>query len=505
MGTFERIRQTSPYLLAVFAVVFVGFFVISDLDPSSFMNRGVDYQSAAIAEVNGEKILYKDFAQNVNDRIEQQRQQNPDPEVEINHVQVQRDIWNEMLEDILVKQQADKAGIYVSVGELRDVLLENPPDYLRRPFTDSLGNFDKRAYQEIITNPESIMDRLPQNMTQMEKRTIVDQYRQDLISIEEMLRKQKLMQSLQMLVGSSNSIISTAFAEQEYLNNNSQATVNFIYFNPKNVSDKDIEVTDQEIQEYYNKHKSEYEQEAQRKLKFVAFKIAPNDKDSALANKNIQRISRDISSAKTFEQRDSIFTKRFREMRGELHDYKFITDMDAQKATYITPLIDKEVIGPVVLRDGTYFFRKEGTREGENMSVKASHILVLFNQNKDSALAEAKKIKSEVTTQNFAIKAAELSEDKGSARQGGDLGYFSENQMVKPFEEAAFAAPVGSIVGPVESQFGYHIIYVEDKKSEEISFSEIKISPTVSRMTRKRIAREAKRISARSRAGDEFR
>jgi peptidyl-prolyl cis-trans isomerase D len=492
MGTFERIRQTSPYLLAVFAVVFVGFFVISDLDPSSFMNRGVDYQSAAIAEVNGEKILYKDFAQNVNDRIEQQRQQNPDPEVEINHVQVQRDIWNEMLEDILVKQQADKAGIYVSVGELRDVLLENPPDYLRRPFTDSLGNFDKRAYQEIITNPESIMDRLPQNMTQMEKRTIVDQYRQDLISIEEMLRKQKLMQSLQMLVGSSNSIISTAFAEQEYLNNNSQATVNFIYFNPKNVSDKDIEVTDQEIQEYYNKHKSEYEQEAQRKLKFVAFKIAPNDKDSALANKNIQRISRDISSAKTFEQRDSIFTKRFREMRGELHDYKFITDMDAQKATYITPLIDKEVIGPVVLRDGTYFFRKEGTREGENMSVKASHILVLFNQNKDSALAEAKKIKSEVTTQNFAIKAAELSEDKGSARQGGDLGYFSENQMVKPFEEAAFAAPVGSIVGPVESQFGYHIIYVEDKKSEEISFSEIKISPTVSRMTRKRIAREAK-------------
>jgi peptidyl-prolyl cis-trans isomerase D len=211
-----------------------------------------------------------------------------------------------------------------------------------------------------------------------------------------------------------------------------------------------------------------------------------------------------LSSAKTFEQRDSIFTKRFREMRGELHDYKFITDMDAQKATYITPLQDKEVIGPVVLRDGTYFFRKEGTREGENMSVKASHILVLFNQNKDSALAEAKKIKSEVTTQNFAIKAAELSEDKGSARQGGDLGYFGENQMVKPFEEAAFAAEVGSIVGPVESQFGYHIIYVEDKKSEEISFSEIKISPTVSRMTRKRIAREAKEFQLDLEQGMDF-
>jgi len=492
MGTFERIRQTSPYLLAVFAVVFVGFFVISDLDPSSMMNRGVDYQSAAIAEVNGEKILYRDFAQNVNDRIEQQRQQNPDPDIEINNVQIQKDIWNEMLEDILVKQQADKAGIYVSVGELRDIMLENPPDYLRRPFTDSLGNFDKRSYQEIITNPEAIMDRLPQNMTQLEKNSVVEQYREDLINIEELLRKQKLMQSLQMLVGNSNSIISPAFAEQEYINNNSQSTVNFIYFNHRTVSDKDIEVTDQEIQEYYNKHKAEYDQEAQRKLKFVAFTISPNEKDSALANKNIQRISRDLGSANTFEERDSIFTKRFREMRGELHDYTFITDLDAQKATYITPLQNKEVVGPIVLRDGTYFLRKEGTREGENMSVKASHILVLFNQNKDSALAVAKKIKSEVTTNTFAIKAAELSEDKGSARQGGDLGYFTENQMVKPFEEAVFAAAVGSIIGPVESQFGYHIIYVEDKKSEEISYSEIKISPTVSRMTRKRIAREAK-------------
>ncbi len=504
MGTFERIRQTSPYLLAIFAVVFVGFFVISDLDPSSIMNQGVDYQSAAIAEVNGEKILYKDYAENVNERIEQQRQQNPDPDVEINHVQIQQDIWNEMIENAILKQQADKAGIYVSAGELRDIMLENPPDYLRRPFTDSAGNFDKRSYQEIITNPESIMNRLPETMSIQEKRSVVEQYRNDLIQIEEMLRQQRMVQSLQLLVGNTNAIISNTFAEQEYLNNNSSANVHYIYLNPRYVSDKDIEVTDQEIQEYYNKHKSEYEQEAQRKLKFVAFAIEPNEKDSSVAEKNIQRISRDLASAKTDQERDSIFSKRFREMRGDRHEYKFISDVDPQKAPYISSLEKKEVVGPVVLRDGTYFFRLEGTRQGENLSVKASHILVLANQNKDSALAEAKKIKAEVTTQNFALKAAELSEDKGSARQGGDLGYFTKDQMVKPFEEAAFAAQVGSIVGPVESQFGYHIIYVEDKKSEEISFSEIKISPSVSRMTRKRIARQAKEFQLDLQEGMHF-
>lgn len=504
MGTFERIRQTSPYLLAVFAVVFVGFFVISDLDPSSLMNRGVDYQSAEIAVVNGEKILYKDYAKRVNERIEQQRQQNPDPDFEINHVQIQKDVWNEMIEELLLKQEADKAGIFVSVGELRDVMFESPPDYLRRPFTDSAGNFDKRAYQQIISDPESILDRLPQTMSQQEKRSVVDQFRNDLIEIEKVIRQQKLMQSLQMLVGNANSMISPSYAELKYVNENSTANAQLIYFNPRAVSDNEIEVSDQEIQEYYNEHKSEYKQDPVRKMKFVSFKIVPSEKDSSKAEKNINRITRDLTAAQTMQAKDSIFTRRFRQMQGELYDYMFLTDLDPQKASYITPLEKREVIGPVELRDGTYFFRLEGKRSGENQAVKASHILINFNQNKDSALAEAKRIKSELTPENFAVMAMQLSQDKASARQGGDLGYFTEGQMVKPFEEAAFEAEEGSIVGPVESQFGYHIIYVQDKKDEEISFSEIKIAPKVSRITEKRVQRQARELQLDLQEGMNF-
>ncbi len=67
---------------------------------------------------------------------------------------------------------------------------------------------------------------------------------------------------------------------------------------------------------------------------------------------------------------------------------------------------------------------------------------------------------------NFESLATIYSKDPGSAEKGGDLGYFSRTAMVKPFADAAFSAQKGEIVGPVKSQFGLHIIKVEDKKRE---------------------------------------
>jgi len=69
--------------------------------------------------------------------------------------------------------------------------------------------------------------------------------------------------------------------------------------------------------------------------------------------------------------------------------------------------------------------------------------------------------------EDFSSLANEYTQDPSNQEKGGDLGWFGKGQMVKPFEEAAFKAKKGSIIGPIESRFGSHIINVRDKRTEK--------------------------------------
>jgi len=88
--------------------------------------------------------------------------------------------------------------------------------------------------------------------------------------------------------------------------------------------------------------------------------------------------------------------------------------------------------------------------------IHARHILVDTED-------EAKDIKQRLEKgEDFATLAKEKSKDKNA--DGGDLGFFGKGQMLKPFEDAAFALEVGKISDPVKTQFGWHIIKVEEKR-----------------------------------------
>ena len=97
---------------------------------------------------------------------------------------------------------------------------------------------------------------------------------------------------------------------------------------------------------------------------------------------------------------------------------------------------------------------------------------VLWKKDPSSAdTAQTIKLSEEIAErarsgEDFASLATMHSQDPGSQSNGGDLGWFGKGRMVKPFEEAAFSANKGTIVGPVESRFGRHIIQVRDKRSE---------------------------------------
>ncbi|MGE5267264.1 MAG: peptidylprolyl isomerase [Deltaproteobacteria bacterium] len=101
--------------------------------------------------------------------------------------------------------------------------------------------------------------------------------------------------------------------------------------------------------------------------------------------------------------------------------------------------------------------------------VQARHILV-------GSEDEAKKLIVRIEAgEDFAQLAKENSGDAGSKTQGGMLGYFGRGQMVPQFEEAAFALEVGQVSKPIQSQFGWHVIKVEDRRQKPPpSFDEVK-------------------------------
>lgn len=111
--------------------------------------------------------------------------------------------------------------------------------------------------------------------------------------------------------------------------------------------------------------------------------------------------------------------------------------------------------------------------------VKGSHIIILINEKVDEKAAEKKinEIYEEVKKGLDFTEAAKKYSEDGSAKSGGDLGYFSKGKMVKEFEDVAFGMKIGEVSKPFKSRFGYHILKLTDKKAEkQLTFEEVKES-----------------------------
>ena len=117
---------------------------------------------------------------------------------------------------------------------------------------------------------------------------------------------------------------------------------------------------------------------------------------------------------------------------------------------------------------------------GQEQEVHARHILIRAAAGDDKASKEAEdKIKAIIVRlkkgEDFAKVASEATEDPSGKANGGDLGYFSKEQMVPEFSDTAFKLDKGQISEPVKTQFGWHVIKVEDKRVKPVPpFDEVK-------------------------------
>ncbi|MCH2547756.1 MAG: peptidylprolyl isomerase [Alphaproteobacteria bacterium] len=144
------------------------------------------------------------------------------------------------------------------------------------------------------------------------------------------------------------------------------------------------------------------------------------------------------------------------------HTNEFKERMDVMKRQMMIQVYLKSMLDEIVPeKDVKKEYEVIKEKFAGKKEVKASHILV---DSEEEAKAIHKEIKDGA---DFAKLAEEKSIDKASGAKGGDLGFFTKDRMVPEFADAAFAADKGEVTEPVKSDFGWHIIKVEDKRNVE--------------------------------------
>jgi protein-export membrane protein SecD len=176
---------------------------------------------------------------------------------------------------------------------------------------------------------------------------------------------------------------------------------------------------------------------------------------------------------KTFDQIASDLGKTLESLTG-----KKKSDLDPADADTVFSAQEGEITSILESKSELHVYKivKKSTGDEE---VRASHILIAYKgatratatvtRTKDEAKAEAEKVLQEVKANpsQFAAIAKAKSDDPSAASNSGDLGYFGKGTMTKAFEDTAFAMKVGDISDVVETEFGFHIIQLVDKKAGE--------------------------------------
>ncbi|WP_406242462.1 peptidylprolyl isomerase [Tissierella carlieri] len=163
-------------------------------------------------------------------------------------------------------------------------------------------------------------------------------------------------------------------------------------------------------------------------------------------------IETELNKIKQYYESDQAFTEAMAYYGYTLDDIKKDVTMNIQIKRLLGPNI---TIGE---EDISSYFEQNKTSFDQKEEVRARHILVKTED-------QAKEIKEKISAgEDFAQLAKEHSTDEMTKESGGDLGFFGKGKMVKEFEEEAFGLGIGEISNPVKTDYGYHIIKVEEKK-----------------------------------------
>lgn len=441
MPVLNSIRKRSTLLLVAVGGALV-LFVVGDLLTS---NQSFTDDSRYVGSIDGEKVgieFYNNELQKAEENyLANSGQQGLDENMSD---MLRNQTWNQLVRDAVMKRQLDELGIDVSSEELYDMVTgKNPHPSVKQAFTNpQTGSFDPAQVINFLKG----MDQDETGATKMRW-----------LAFEAAIKKEQIETKYNNAI-KKGLYVPTRLAKEDYATKNDFATVKYIVKRYATVADSTVKVDESDLQKYYKANINDFKvAEDSRKIEYVSFDVNPSDQDiTDLQNEMIALKSEFANSSN-----DSLFVSLNSES-------KFISDYSGKGSLpeAIDSLVFKaskgEVFGPYE-EGGFLKVAKLIDTKLIPDSAKARHILIKpANNDLAGAKAKADSLLALIKKgAKFADLATNNSEDFGSATKGGDLGWFTPGTMVKPFNDACFEGKKGDLT-IVESQFGVHLIEVQD-------------------------------------------
>jgi len=337
----RQMRDNTKWIMLTTAIAFVGLMIFQwgmDITGQGGMTIG------EIGRVNGTPVMYDNFNQTYRRLFDQVQNSQEDPVTTQQIKDIEDAAWDEVVDQVLIGQELERRGILVTDDEILSAARFNPPpEFQSSPSFQTDGIFDIQKYQAYLSSPT--IDQL--FLFQLES-----YYR-------EVIPRGKLLRQV-----SSDIYLTEASLWNEFRDRNEAISVDYVAFNPaQRIPDSEVNVTTEEIRDYYNTNPEEFRFPAQATVRTVLIDKTPTASDTLAAEQQAMDLRQQLLDGEPFE----------------------------------------EVINRSDLLGGS-----------------------------------------------------------------GELGWFSRDQMIPDFSEAAFSAEIGEITNPVQTSFGFHVIEVQNQSGDSI-------------------------------------
>jgi peptidyl-prolyl cis-trans isomerase D len=494
MGVMTRMRSAMPVVVIGAAVMFILLIVLEWGMNISDRNRGRVSATEKIGVVNGADLAYKDFESDYNKELEAQKQQQPTLSEET-ELQVRDGVWQRFVSSTLVKHLLNQLDLEVTDEQVRDVLVENPPSYLRRQFTDSLGNFDLGSYQNVISN---IANYQPGGANS-EQDLKMDTMREALFNIEDNVRQERVANLFQSVIGSSV-LVTEEDVRRKFNNDNSRADAAYFLLDESRVPNEGVVVNDEDVKLYYDKNAMEFMQKPVRMVRAAFFYLLPSISDSLSVTRKFQTLVDSVGATRDTAHRSALFAQfssRYNEATAPNEAFMKFKDMSPGKAVALLGVPVGGVSGIDAEQDGYHVYRVAEERPGDVEYARFSEVMIPGNS--DSTVRVLQNIKSTLETRADATfeEAAQRFSKDASASRGGDAGYAARGTLPASLDEAIFKAPLGTVVGPIVTESGCYLVKVVARGNREVRVQDILMTVHTSSQTRQTLEHKAQEFRDR--------